>query len=407
MHWICRCRRSRFTQEGSRWALSVLLLLGLSWGTRLAAQGAQEPGAQEPEAQEPGAHEPEKEEPPAEKSSLSSKITINGYLTQAYARSDGHQFLGITESGTADYTTAALRIRADMTPNDAFVLQLAHIRIGNSPIQQLKNDVDIEWLYYQHNFGNSRVKVGRVQIPFGIYNEVRDLGTVLPFYRPSHNFYGDAAFGSETLEGIVLTHRQAIGAGWGLTGDLHYGNWKFGNSDFLGNYFFDQVENSKGVELWVEPPLPGLRIGAGAMRYDIRSGNPNVPAVGKATWEAAHVSVAAEFDRFNVHSEVKEVNLGDGFRVQLGYAQLGVRLYKGLTLNLQRDMFYVKMANQDRTRTDDDRAIGLTYAIRPSLVLKSEHHWNEGGFWVEDVPFFGGGPTPKTKYWLVSLSTAF
>ncbi|MGH7487348.1 MAG: hypothetical protein ACREMY_17370, partial [bacterium] len=330
-----------------------------------------------------------------------------GYLTQAYAMSDGNQFLGITHKGTADYQTAALRIRADMTPDDAFVVQFAHIRIGNSNIQQLKNDVDVDWLYYQHNFGDNSVKVGRVQIPFGIYNEVRDVGTLLPFYRPSHNFYGDAAFGSETLEGIVLTRRQELGAGWSLTGDLHYGNWKFGNSDFQGGYFFDKVDRSKGAELWVDTPVSGLRFGAGVMRYNITSGNPAFPVFGLNTWQASHGSLVGEFDRFNVHSEVKVVELGAGLRVQMGYAQAGVRLFRELTLNAQRDVLYLKTAHQPRSKSDDDRALGLDYAFRPTLVLKAEHHWNEGGFWVENAPTVFGGPTPKTKYWLVSLSTAF
>src|SRR6185436_5467510 len=136
----------------------LLILLGPGIAARLSAQ---EP----PQPAEPT------ETPSDGKSPFSAKITLNGYLTQAYARSDEHQILGITKAGTADYSTAALRIRADMTPDDAFVLQLAHIRIGNSPIQQLKNEVDIEWLYYQRNFGDTRLKLGRVQIPFGIYNE--------------------------------------------------------------------------------------------------------------------------------------------------------------------------------------------------------------------------------------------
>lgn len=372
-----------------RWTLGslcLLLLTALGHGSKLLAQ---------------------EEAKPAEDSSGGSKITINGYLTQAYGQSDGHQIFGITKQGTADYSTAALRIRADMTPDDAFVVQFAHIRIGKSNLQQLKNDVDIEWLYYQRTWGDNRVKVGRVQIPFGIYNEVRDLGTVLPFYRPSHNFYGDAAFGSETLEGVVLTRHQDLGHGWGLSGDLHYGNWKFGNSDFAGNFFYNRADRSKGVELWVDTPITGLRVGGGAMRYDIHSGRPDVPIIGTNVWQASHYSLQGEFDRFNVHAEVKEVNLGLGIRAQLGYAQAGFRLTDKMTLNAQRDLFYIKSANVPRLLGDDDKALGLNYALRPNLILKGEHHWNRGGFWLEDVPFFGATQTPKTKYWLVSLSTAF
>src|SRR6185295_799141 len=56
-------------------------------------------------------------------SSLGSKITIHGFLSQAYARTDGSQILGIPKQGTADYRTAALQVRADITPSDTFAIQ--------------------------------------------------------------------------------------------------------------------------------------------------------------------------------------------------------------------------------------------------------------------------------------------
>lgn len=56
------------------------------------------------------------------------KLTVHGFLTQAYAKSDGGTVLGITEDGTSDYRSLALQLRYAMSENDTFVLQLSTAR---------------------------------------------------------------------------------------------------------------------------------------------------------------------------------------------------------------------------------------------------------------------------------------
>lgn len=376
--------------------LNLLAMFGFV--TLLATGGAR---AQEtPPPSEPA-------EPAAEEAEAGVKIGIHGYLTQAYAQSDGHQIFGITEDGTADYRTAALQIRADISPKDTFVVQFSHERFGESRIQEIKDDVELDWLFYEHRFGETALKVGRVQIPFGIYNEVRDVGTLLPFYRPSHNFYGEVAYSSETVDGAVLSHTFSLGDAWRLEADLHYGDWEFIQRDFFTSaYSSAKVNDSIGVELWLDTPVPGLRFGAGAMQYDVQ--DPASPTPGPATWKAYHVSVAGDFDRFAVHGEYKGVDI-DFAKLALGYVHLGVNLTSKISLNGQKDFGDFKAPGLSKIAIDDDWIAGLNYAFNPSLVLKAEHHWDEGGFYVEDVlPYIPGlPPVPKTRYWLVSLSVAF
>lgn len=342
------------------------------------------------------------DEMPAGEESTGPKISIHGYLTQAYARSDGHQFLGINEDGTADYRTAALQIRAALSPASAFVAQLSHERFGASSLRELGDDVEVDWLFYSHQLGDSSIKVGRVPIPFGIYNEIRDVGTLLPFYRPPHNFYGEGSYSADTLDGIVVSRSFSLGAGWGLDADVHYGNWTIIERGFLGAYAKSGVHDSFGAELWLDTPVSGLRIGAGSMRYDIES-----TVTGEQRWKNHHFSLAGEFDRWTVHGEVKLVKIPDLGTVELAYLHLGFNLTQKLTLNAQKDLGHFEGPNALWDTFDDDRALGATFAFSPALVLKAEHHWKEGtGFWFEDqFPF---APTWfKARYWIVSLSTSF
>ena len=379
----------RPTDRPARRSLGELLIVALFFLSSLA-------GIPALRAQEEAA----REDQPAEEELARPKITMHGYLTQAYARSDGHQFLGIPEEGTADYRTAALQIRADIGASDFFVVQLSHERLGESPVQDLKDDVEVDWLFYEHRFEKSSVKVGRVQIPFGIYNEVKDVGTLLPFYRPSHNLYGEAAYSSETVDGIVLSRTFDLGGGWGLDTDLHYGNWQFIERDLQGGYTANDVKDSLGVELWLDTPVSGLRVGAGAVQYEIDPATAD-----ESTWYHYHVSLSGEFERFAVHAELKNVDIEIG-NVYLGYVHLGFHLTDRITLNAQRDGFDFKLDGTPRMHIDEDDALGVSFAWKPTVLLKAEHHWNEGNFWLEDVPQFGA-PVQKTRYWILSLSTSF
>jgi hypothetical protein len=158
------------------------------------------------------------------------------------------------------------------------------------------------------------------------------------------------------------------------------------------------VDDSLGVELWLDTPWTGFRVGTGAMQYHIVTGDS------ETEWKQYHFSVSAELDRVSAHAELKAVDVQTA-DVYLGYAHLGVGLTDKITLNLQDDLFYIDVPGAPRSRVDEDRAVGLNYAFKPSLVLKLEHHWNDGGFWVEGGVPFGSGV--KTRYGILSLSTAF
>lgn len=360
--------------------VALILLSSLAGSSGLLAQD--EPAAQD--------------EPVAEETPGGPKITIHGYLTQAYARSDGGEIQGIPEEGTADYRTAALQIRADVTEQDTFAIQLSHERFGESELQALQDDLALDWIFFEHQIGESSIKVGRVPIPFGIYNEVRDVGTLLPFYRPSTNFYGEGAYTSETVDGIVLSHGFDLSGGWRLDGDVHFGNWEFVNRS--GSFNERQVRNSLGVELWLETPVPGLRIGTGGMRYHVEEPDGN-------DWDTWHVSLEEELGRFVAHAEYKSIDFAEG-TYEGGYIHLGLQAAGKVSVNAQYEYSDLDIDFFREGDFDDDLALGVNYAFRPDQVLKLEHHWNEG-YTPEDPPQNFFAPKVETRYWIVSFSASF
>ena len=141
------------------------------------------------------------------------KLSIHGYLTQGYAVSDSAHVEGIPKEGTTDYRRAALLMRYATTSSDNFVIQLAHRRLGNSPSMQFEPDVKVDWAYYEHTFSgpSTRLRVGKSPIPFGIYNEVRYVGTQLPFYRAPYAMYHEGIYTAETVDGVSVLQPRFSG----------------------------------------------------------------------------------------------------------------------------------------------------------------------------------------------------
>lgn len=342
------------------------------------------------------------DEEAADEEVASPKITVHGFLTQAYAASNGNQIAGISEEGTADYRSAALQVRADLTDRDAFVVQLSHERLGKSPIMGFREGVELDWIFYERRFGDrSAVKVGRVQIPFGIYNEVRDVGTILPFFRPSLDFYGEGSFNSETVDGLVLSHSFSPWGSWSLDADVHYGNFEFVASD--DSFYLNEVKDSRGFELWLQTPLPGLRIGAGGMRMDVRDtqlpSNPYVP------WSVYHISVAGKFGRLSTNAEYSYWDEGPWIW-ETTYVHLGYAVTDKVTVNGQVDWANLSVEGYFDGEADNDKIFGLNYEVRSNLVLKAEHHWNKG-YYVESPLADILAPPLKTRFWILSLATSF
>jgi hypothetical protein len=328
------------------------------------------------------------------------KFIVHGYLSQAYARSDGLPVFGITKNGTWDYRVLSLQGHYALTNKDRLVVQLRNRRIGNN----LANDdgVVVTWAYYNRDIGPFSAKVGRVPMPFGLLNEIRFVGTLLPFYRAPGRFYIE---GIETIDGVSLSHKLQ-GEVWGLESTIYGGGIAYNASltEPGGAYLFKtRVEDNYGVHMLLTTPIPGIRLGATAIRFQI-------PLPNDTTANAGYVgSVEGVFERFFVRSEVQSLFLkryfsGADERQDFLYVQGGIKLAEPLWLNAQWEAGVYKDPGFQYRQTDDV-AIGLSHALESNLVIKLEGHRAKGYFF--DV--FRAPPTPpgKSVYGIASLSLSF
>ena len=338
-------------------------------------------------------------------------FSVHGYLTQGWGKSTGTQFYGLTDEASTDFRYAALQLRFFASPNDQFVVQANHRRLGRSKITEFESDVNLNWAFYQHAFSQgTSVKVGRMPIPRGIYNELRSVGVVLPLYRPPVVFYDEGAYYSETIDGVIASHTFFGSSPWSVEVNGYFGGWRsLAYDNWSDEYAVYRVRarNAIGAQLWFNTPAEGVRLGIAAQRHDDRW---EMDEFYENELKEYHLSLDATRERWFVRIETQLQNYVDSDKLYVGYVQANYKVTPklGITGEVQRsrdtDVEYgdgVLPRSFEWHRSD---GVGLSYAVTPSLVLKVEQHWDRG---IQIEQPTHPSTAPKFRYVIASLSASF
>lgn len=334
-----------------------------------------------------------------------SKLSIHGYVTQAYAVSEEHQIFGIPTNGTTDLRDLALQFRYDQDAKNIFLIQLRQERFGESPLSDLTDDVELDWAFYQRKVSDSfSFKAGRIPLPLGIFNEARGAGTSFPFYRPSPEFY-EGQYTSKTLEGVLTSFSFDAPRGWSVDADTYYGQWAVYQR--AANREAD-AKNAFGAQLWLNTPISGLRIGSGAYRCTVELPG-SVPDNAASDYLMLHGSIEADFDRWIFATEYLDGDLDRGWSYRAYYGQAGVYLSRKVSVHGRVAVARITSPHEGNPFTatmSEDLGLSLNYAIHPALLLKLEGHTNEG-LLREDMPHNIYAAPGKTRYLIASIAATF
>jgi hypothetical protein len=323
-------------------------------------------------------------------------LQIHGYVTQAYGQATDHQLYGLPTEGTWDYRAMALQLRYQLSYQDNIVFQVNHRRVGPRPLQQAFNDVELDWAYYQRRQGLFEGRAGRMPLPRGLFNEIRNVGTLIPFYRASNTFYED---GFEVVDGALGSFEWTTDAGWGARASAYAGEIPLRiqvvQADGLG-VIDDRYLKAWGTQFAILTPWPGVRAMVSTANAE-RQGQP------RSSFE---LSGEATFESFYLRGEHAGRDIGPTQTMYMWYVQSGVRVWGSLWANAQYEVL-------DRDYVDDaldfratqDLGFGALYKFTPGLVAKAEWHDYEG--FGLDSAMDMRGPAAETRYFILSLSVAY
>ena len=353
------------------------------------------------------------------------ELQIFGHLTQAYGESEMGSILGATADGTTDLRKIAVQFRWEKSPKDTVVIQIAHERRGNDVFFPKEDEVEIDWAFYERRLAPSTaLKIGRLNVPLGIYNEIRDVGTLLPFFSLPISFYTGLLSSAETVDGLSLAHTFAARTDWALEAELYYGGWDTyqqqvdPTADFGLVNLEARAEDGIGLQLWLDTPVQGLRLGAGTLTW-ILQGPISIPS-GKDRWDTHHFSIDFNREPWVFRTEARRWRFDQDFARFFGmpmsrpgkagrdglYAQLGFWVTPQIGLFGQYEETSLEN-NVDLPQLDDfhrDRAFSVNYRYRPDLLAKLEYHMSRTRFPLGE----GDVPGVDDVDWvIVGLSVSF
>ena len=306
--------------------------------------------------------------------------TIHGFFTQAYAATDGSTFFGIPEEGTGNYQTMALQVSFLPSPRDTFVVQLDRETLGESRLGELRGQVEVDWAFYARDLNDSlTLRAGRMPLPLGIFNEIRDVGTLLPFYRPPVALYLDGLFIAERIDGLQLGYRQDLGE-WRMESFLYGGAWEVAEAPLYrgtGQPVRKKAQDVLGTQLWLGTPIDGLRLGMSYYQYSAEL--EDLAAEGEDRRQAWRLSADGDFGAWLLRGEYAaaqgRTGKGSGWYVQAGYRPTR-RL--GIYAEIQRaalETRYRVGGSVERWPFHEEESLSINVYLRPNWVVKAEYHW--------------------------------
>lgn len=352
------------------------------------------------------------------------RLSIHGSANIGYGKTDGLPYFGLNQDGTSDYRAVALQFGYKASDKDRFVTQLLHRKFGTSPLSAITPDIEPIWAFYEHRFDNGvTLKAGRNPLPRGLFNEVRFIGTLLPFYRVGNAVYGETL---ENIDGLVLRKPFQLASGWSLDSYLFGGGYdlKAQIPTSTGNTVIRiRNENSIGAQLWLNTPVKGVRVGSFVQSYKSTPSASLPEAERPNRTLTAMYSGEAVFSKAFARGELTTFNSDGSSYVKFSsyYVQGGITPTEQWTLAAEYDagtnnisFAPAPIPNLDLP-LNQELSVGVTYKPSPSVAFKLEAHKVEGYSFDRPVPSVIA-PTslppvatlaPKSKAYFALASVAF
>jgi hypothetical protein len=345
------------------------------------------------------------------------KLTVSGFGHWGYGQT-GNENAYLVGTDEGNYDNAQFSLSLTATPQENIV-------VAGQIFLTSDGEATIDWAFGEYRVSDAlRVRAGKVKNPFGIFMEVKDVGTLRPFFTLPQSIYGTSNFAAESYLGAGFTGAWE-GERWGLGYDFYAGALQIpafeptgALQDELGvavpppfdfaavDVVEEEAQPVFGGRLVLTTPLDGL-----SFRLTGYEGSLEVPDAEKQHLTCFGVSAEWALDRFQIRGEAFRAREGD---VETNLGAYGEVAWTFLP-KLQAALRY-EVARQKKDGVPDDSpllrhdevAFGLAYWASASLVFKASYHHVEGNrFAVPAVSADDGSIPLRTDLFVTGAQFSF
>ena len=351
-----------------------------------------------------------------------SDIMIHGFLGQGYLKSSDNNFLGNSEEGSYEFNEMGINLVVPLTDELRFGFQFFSRDIG----EYGNNEVTLDWAFLAYEWQDwLKFRVGKVKMPFGLYNGQRDAdmlrtSVLLPqtVYPEGIRdfvvaFNGVDIYGTLDLKGGGDLEYDVFGGtinmspdspflsnlSYSVAADLQTKGIDFSaliaDTDIdLNDIDFDTYHMEGGQLIW-NMPIGGLRAGvtylqlAGGISLGTSSTDLSMDlSVFSAEYERGPLLMAAEYLKFGGELEFHSI---PSYEIDLEgwYGSLSWRIKDWLSVGASYGEYYpisddkdgdsfVAAGLRDYYAWQKDAAISLRFDINEYWAIKLETHFMNG-----------------------------
>jgi len=303
------------------------------------------------------------------------KIALNGYGSWYYGKTDNeNRYLGANEEGSYRSANVHLSIAADVSERLRVVTQVGWVD------DEQGSEEDFDYIFAEWKLNpRVRLRLGKVKMPFGLYSEFPEVGTLRPFLSLPQAAYGPIGFLGESYKGLGLT--GSFGGHWKADWDLYGGGTELSEDVAAEAYLLGEdlapgediehevTRNVLGGRMVLATPLPGLSVGASFL-----SGIEEVAAGRRRTVYGVQAEYAGE--AVTVRSEFMHEDVVDDLHASGAYLEVSYRLSDRWQVaaeggRLRTEFFGVQPADEIVGLTrHDEVGMGVSYWFDSNLVVK-------------------------------------
>ncbi|WP_310446809.1 hypothetical protein [Thiobacillus sp.] len=342
-----------------------------------------------------------------------TRFRIQGFAAQTLISSTNNNFFGESRDAiSTDFTEIGLQ--AFWLPVESLQLsgQILYREAGEGDEEGLRLDyAQADWRFYQSDTTQLGIKLGKVKVPYGLYNETRDV----PFTRPSillpQAIYLDSSRSVLIAAPGAIFHASAIGAQGTLDFTLGWAQPDFDSEAveyvFLGRNRPGALKGSSAFSSslrWETPTDTTLMLTYVDANADYEPGTPDTLGAGEIHFRNLLLSFQQRLDTVTLTAEYGQPRTDrsgfgpafpDGGRDSITrYVQGEWRFHPEWEVVLRNEVNYRDKTDKTGRKLQaatglpahamysDDWVIGLRWDVTPNFMLRAEYHHVDGTSWV-------------------------
>ncbi|MCP4213631.1 MAG: hypothetical protein GY765_03195 [bacterium] len=371
------------------------------------------------------------------------KIRLNGFLSQAYMKSSSNNFLTPSMDGSFEINELGLAVSANITDKLRVGFQLFSRDLGNIG----NNKVVLDWAFADYRFSDYfGLRLGRIKLPFGLYNEGRDTDFLRPMVFLPQSMYDEGKRGfMVAVQGAGIYGNLPLNKMGDVDYSFYAGTGNIDSEEITVRYFRNALNSLSPLTGVVVPqvyvttthayggrviwntPLSGLRVGASLLspllQLSPSLGGADIAEFEIPTWmifsleyTVGNFTVAAEYaemeSKFTAFGMELSNNTDQGYYVMASYM-----ISDHFTISALYDSYYGNKEDKEGLKNilqglpahiswREDCGICLRYDFNSNWTTKVEWHTIDGT--AQSIEYYNPtGVEQKWNYFIVKTSFNF